>query len=90
MQIAVGTLSCADLLTMLMIPFTASLPQIVPPGPRMTSIRSMFSIMTSLDGQSTPPGGLHPTNLVLRHVSNNAADAPFPNRKSHSGENRST
>jgi hypothetical protein len=50
----------------------------------------MFSIMTSLDGQSTPPGGLHPTNLVLRHVSNNAADAPFPNRKSHSGENRST
>ena len=42
------------LVMMLMTPLTAFGPQIVPPGPRMTSIRSISSIMVFCTSQYVP------------------------------------
>ena len=46
--------STADLVTMLMTPFMALAPQTVPPGPRMTSIRSMSCSSRSSPSQTRP------------------------------------
>jgi hypothetical protein len=43
-----------DLVMMLITPFTALAPQTVPPGPRITSIRSMSSSGIPIWSQFTP------------------------------------
>jgi hypothetical protein len=46
--------SCAERVMMLITPFTALAPHRVPPGPLMTSIRSMSSSIRSWLSQNTP------------------------------------
>jgi hypothetical protein len=46
--------SAAIAVMMLMTPLTALAPQIVAPGPLITSMRSMSSITTSWASQNTP------------------------------------
>jgi hypothetical protein len=46
--------SAADFVMMLMTPFTALAPQTAPPGPRITSMRSMSETIMFCASQNTP------------------------------------